>query len=195
MATIEEHEEWFLNLSSLEYHRLTKKWVEKNYDVPVNIEGYDQWLNYFKQLQPAQVQFFIRNGIDLFSTEAYAAHMRWGDILNSPGRIDKIYQAGLAKPKTEQKSISDLAKENDKLGVLYAIRDGIAEKLDRGTGARDTANLAREMSNILDQISEAERRKGPGENTKLAELTKRSRTNGARRTSYKAKTIRDVENG
>lgn len=125
----------------------------------------------------------------------------------SPHRIDKIYQAGLAKRKGEQKSIIELAQGNNKLGVLYAIRDQIAEKLDRGTGARDTANLAREMSEILDQITEAERRAGPKENTLLASLVgdmpvqtgpvspKRKQGQGARDRSYASKlTIEDVEN-
>ena len=140
-------------------------------------------------------------------TEAYAALTRWADILKSPHRIDKIYQAGLTKKKGEQKSIIELAQSNDKLGVLYAIRDQIAEKLDRGTGARDTANLAREMGEILDQISETEKRQGPKRNTLLAELMgempvqtgevspKRKRNNGARDRNYASKlTIEDVEN-
>jgi hypothetical protein len=141
-------------------------------------------------------------------TEAYAALTRWADILKSPHRIDKIYQAGLTKKKGEQKSIIELAQSNDKLGLLYALRDQIAEKLDRGTGARDTANLAREMGEILDQISEAEKRQGPKKNTLLAELMgempvqtgevspKRKRNNGARDRNYASKlTIEDVENG
>lgn len=146
-------------------------------------------------------------GKDALNTEAYAALARWKDIIETPGRIDKIYQAGLTKPKTEQKSIIELAKSNDKLGLLYAIRDQIAEKLEKGAGARDTANLAREMGEILDQITETEKRQGPGKNTKLAQLMgdikmpnkvsgKRKQGNGARDRSYASKlTIEDVENG
>ena len=90
--------------------------------------------------------------------------------------------------------------------MLYAIRDQIAEKLEKGAGARDTANLAREMGEILDQISETEKRQGPKKNTKLAELLgnvelkgqvsgKRKQGNGARDRSYASKlTIEDVEN-
>lgn len=145
-------------------------------------------------------------GKDSLNTEAYAALARWKDIIETPGRIDKIYQAGLTKPKTEQKSIIELAKSNDKLGLLYAIRDQIAEKLEKGAGARDTANLAREMGEILDQISETEKRQGPKKNTKLAQLMgdikmpnkvsgKRKQGNGARDRSYASKlTIEDVEN-
>lgn len=146
-------------------------------------------------------------GKDTLNTEAYAALARWKDIIETPGRIDKIYQAGLTKPKTEQKSIIELAKSNDKLGLLYAIRDQIAEKLEKGAGARDTANLAREMGEILDQISETEKRQGPKRNTLLAELMgempvqtgevspKRKRNNGARDRNYASKlTIEDVEN-
>jgi hypothetical protein len=146
-------------------------------------------------------------GQGVLPVEAYSALTRWADILKSPHRIDKIYQAGLTKPKSEHKSITELASENDKLGLLYAIRDQIAEKLEKGAGARDTANLAREMGEILDQISETEKRQGPKRNTLLAELMgempvqtgevspKRKRNNGARDRNYASKlTIEDVEN-
>ena len=101
----------------------------------------------------------------------------------------------MTKPNTEKKSITELAKSNDKLGLLYAIRDQIAEKLEKGTGARDTANLAREMSEILDQITEAEKRQGPKKDTKLAELLagKPKKAKGARNGSFKAHMIAEIE--
>lgn len=203
------HEEWFYSLDQNDMANLCKKWVERNteIDLPDKLNGYDDWLNYFKKLPPATIRQMAVIGQAFMPTEAYAALTRWADILKSPHRIDKIYQAGLTKKKGEQKSIIELAQSNDKLGVLYAIRDQIAEKLDRGTGARDTANLAREMGEILDQISETEKRQGPKKNTVLANLLgdievqtgevspKRKRNNGARDRSYASKlTIEDVEN-
>lgn len=202
------NEEWFYSLSSIEMVKLCREWTRQNIstDLP-DLHDYDEWLNYFRTLPPATINQLAMVGQTFLPTEAYAALTRWADILKSPHRIDKIYQAGLAKRKGEQKSISELAQCNDKLGVLYAIRDQIAEKLDRGTGARDTANLAREMSEILDQITEAERRAGPKENTLLASLVgdmpvqtgpvspKRKQGQGARDRSYASKlTIEDVEN-
>lgn len=203
----QNHEEWFYSLDQNDMANLCKKWVEKNTEIDLpELNGYDDWLNYFKKLPPASIRQMAVIGQAFMPTEAYAALTRWADILKSPHRIDKIYQAGLTKKKGEQKSIIELAQSNDKLGVLYAIRDQIAEKLDRGTGARDTANLAREMGEILDQISETEKRQGPKKNTKLAELLgnvelkgevsgKRKRNNGARDRNYASKlTIEDVEN-
>jgi hypothetical protein len=202
-----ENEKWFLNLGESEFKQLCLQWIKHHTgtDIP-KLASYDEWLNYFKTLSPLQIKALGDAGQGFLSTEAYAALTRWADILKSPHRIDKIYQAGLTKPKTEQKSIIELAKSNDKLGLLYAIRDQIAEKLEKGAGARDTANLAREMGEILDQISEAEKRQGPAKNTKLAELLgnvempnkvsgKRKQGNGARDRSYASKlTIEDVEN-
>jgi hypothetical protein len=203
-----ENEKWFLNLGESEFKQLCLQWIKHHTgtDIP-KLASYDEWLNYFKTLSPLQIKALGDVGQGFLSTEAYAALTRWADILKSPHRIDKIYQAGLTKPKTEQKSIIELAKSNDKLGLLYAIRDQIAEKLEKGAGARDTANLAREMGEILDQISEAEKRQGPKKNTLLAELMgempvqtgevspKRKRNNGARDRNYASKlTIEDVEN-
>lgn len=194
------HKDWYLDLSAEECVVLFQDWMAKNITDGKKINGYDQWLNYFKNLPIIELQRLGNEGRTSLTVEAYAALRRWMDIVQTPSRIDKIYQAGLAKPKTEQKSITELANSNDKLGVLYAIRDEIAEKLDRGTGARDTAALAKEMANIMDLISEAERRQGPSSDTKLAELmnfkpAKRTRSKGARNTSYLSRTIDEVENG
>ena len=208
MSATDKNRAWFLSLDRDAFEELCRAWNANNLgiDIPKNLDGYDQWLNFFKKLSPSAIESLYELGKDILNTEAYAALARWKDILATPGRIDKIYQAGLTKPKTEQKSIIELAKSNDKLGLLYAIRDQIAEKLEKGAGARDTANLAREMGEILDQISEAEKRQGPKKNTRLAQLLgdtempnkvsgKRKQGNGARDRSYASKlTIEDVEN-
>lgn len=195
----QSHEDWFLGLNEKELAELNRAWISTHVleGLP-NYDNYDDWLNYFKKIPPAKVQELARVGLAILSTEAYAALTRWNDILKSPHRIDKIYQAGLTRSKSgERKSITELAQANDKLGVLYAIRDQIAEKLERGTGARDTANLSREMGEILDQISEEERRAGPKKDTKLAELLadKPKKAKGARNGSFKAHMIADLENG
>ena len=48
-----------------------------------------------------------------------------------------------------QQLVLALAQDNDRLGVLKATRDKIAEKLDKGAGNRDTALLTREMTEIM----------------------------------------------
>lgn len=192
----QSHEDWFYALNAQQMTQLCREWTRRNISIDLpELDDYDEWLNYFRKIPPATVNQLAMVGQTFLPTEAYAALTRWADILKSPHRIDKIYQAGLAKRKTEQKSITELAQGNDKLGVLYAIRDEIAAKLDRGTGARDTANLAREMSDILDQISEAERRAGPKKDTVLAELLngKPKKAKGARNGSFKAHMIAEIE--
>ena len=194
----QSHEDWFYALDARVMTQICREWTKRNVSVELpDLHDYDEWLDYFRKLPPATINQLAMVGQTFLPTEAYAALTRWADILKSPHRIDKIYQAGLAKRRTEQKSIIELAQQNDKLGVLYAIRDQIAEKLDRGTGARDTANLAREMSEVLDQITEAERRAGPKKDTVLAELLngKPKKAKGARNGSFKAHMIAEIENG
>lgn len=192
----QSHEDWFLSLNETDMIKLCRLWTKKNVstDLP-DLNDYDDWLDYFRKIPPATARQLAVIGQEFLSTEAYAALTRWVDILRSPHRIDKIYQAGIAKRRTKQKSVTELAQQNDKLGVLYAIRDQIAEKLDRGAGARDTANLAREMGDVLDQISEAEKRAGPKKDTVLAELLngKPKKAKGARNGSFKAHMIAEIE--
>lgn len=199
MATDADHEKWFMAQSMERCTALFQLRTEKYVSADNDMRDYDSWLNFFKKVPVDELRRLANESRSYMNAEAYAALMRWVDIINSPQRIDKIYQAGLAKTKQDKKSISELAESNDKLGVLYAIRDEIAEKLDRGTGARDTAALAKEMANIMDLITEAERRQGPSKDTKLAELlgapAKRTRGKGARNTSFLSRTIKEVENG
>lgn len=196
MVKKNEHRDWFLGLEREEFQELCRSWNSNHLGVEIpELDGYDEWLNFFKKLSPNAVENLYDLGKDALNTEAFAALARWKDIIETPGRIDKIYQAGLTKKKTEQKSIVELAKDNDKLGVLYAVRDQIAEKLEKGTGARETASLAGEMSAILDQITQAERQAGPKKDTLLADLlaNKPKKSKGARNGSFKAHTIAEVE--
>lgn len=204
-----KEESWFINLDRTSFQELCKQWNEKNLGIKIpELDGYDKWLNFFKSLSPNTNEMLYETGKDSLSTEAFSALARWMDIVKTPGRIDKIYQAGLTKPKSESKTITELASENDEIGVLRALRDQIAEQLEKGTGARDTASLAMSMSSIIQQIKDAERRAGPKKDTVLASLLqdmakpvndkvspKRARAKGARNTSYAAKlTIEEIEN-
>lgn len=203
------HERWFFKLKPAYFVKLQEEWNEVNLQIELlPQENYDAWLNYFKSLSPNKIKILAVTGRDILPTEAYAALSRWHDIISNPHRIDKIHQSGLTNPSKDKdrKTILELARENDRLGVLKATRDQIAEKLEKGAGARDTAALAREMTEIMTQISDYEKRAGPKKTTLLGQLTgeveevrKRrpgSNGNGARNTSFKSRvTIRDVENG
>lgn len=205
--TVEKlHESWFFSLKEKYYAELQKEWVEHNLKIKlVKQEDYDEWLNYFKTLSARKLQILATTGMDIIDAEAYAALLRWRDIMANPHRIDKIHQSGLTKAKgKDQSSIITMALANDRLGVLKATRDQIAEKLDKGAGARDTAALAREMTEIMTQISDYEKRAGPKKDTMLGQLlgdmgggkTKRASRNGkgARNTSFHSRvTIEDTE--
>lgn len=199
--------QWFLELSHDEFLELCKKWNERNFKIklPKN-KDYEGWLNYFKDLPPSTIRILSSSGIDVLSTEAYAALSRWHDIIKSPHRIEKLQQASLQRDKTKKTgpSIAELAAKNDQLGVLQALRDNIAAELEKGVATRDMASLSRQLIDVTDQIKALERKNGPRKNTDLAKLTgdvqqqmqqKRRRGNGARTTSFKARiTIDDMEN-
>lgn len=200
------HDEWFFKLSPAYYVKLQEEWNERNLEIKITPQkDYDAWLNYFKGLSPNKIKILAVTGRDILPTEAYAALSRWHDIISNPHRIDKIHQSGLTNPNRDKgyKSIMELAQANDRLGVLKATRDQIAEKLEKGAGARDTAALAREMTEIMTQIADYEKRLGPKKDTKLGALlddmpvkNKRPGKNGggSRNTSFKTRvTIEDVE--
>lgn len=193
---------WFLELPHDEFIEMCKKWNERNFKLklPKN-KDYEGWLNYFKDLPPSTIRILSSSGIDVLSTEAYAALSRWHDIIKSPHRIEKLQQATLQRDKAKKAgpSIAELAAKNDQLGVLQALRDNIAAELEKGVATRDMASLSRQLIDVTDQIKALERKNGPRKNTELAKLVgevdqKRKRGNGARTTSFKARiTIDDME--
>lgn len=203
--TNKDFEQFFYALALDDFIEYAKVWNETKLKIKIpKLDNYDQWLNYFKTLSPSVIRQLAISGVDFLPTEAYAALSRWHDIIKSPHRIDKIHQAGLTnQPDKNKQSITALARNNDRMGVLCAVRDQLAEKLEKGAGARDMASLAREMGDILDQIAELEKRSGPKKGTKLNELLgeftvkkKRPGKNGggARNTSFKSRmTIADTE--
>jgi hypothetical protein len=151
--------------------------------------------------------------MDLLSTEAYSALSWWHDIIQNPHRITKVHQAGLTKKKRKSKTdIVAMALANDRLGVLKATRDKLAEQLEKGAGTRDTALLVREMTEVMTQIADYEKRLGPKAETTLGQLMKdmpgahmesehvgkRKKDAGARNTSFQSRavvTIDDLEVG
>lgn len=198
---------WFLALNQQDFIDLCRKWNEQdlNIKLPKGDLNYDGWINYFKKLPPNTIRALSVSGLDMLPTEGYAALSRWHDIIKSPHRIDKIYQAQLTNQEKEAKgkSITDLAAENDQMGVLMALRDNIASKLEKGVATRDLASLSRQLIDVTDQIKALERKAGPKKDTKLAQLLDdmpqrkkpRSREPGARTTRYRPPvvTIDDLE--
>lgn len=201
------HEHWFFGLSPKVFKKICDEWNEVNLKLEIEDQpDYDHWFNYFKTVPASHIRMLVTTGQDILSAEAYSAVRMWHDIISHPYRINKIHQSGLtaASKGKKFKTILERARDNDRLGVLEASRDKIAEKLDKGAGNRDTAALTREMSDIMAQIDEYKRRAGPEESTVLARLLKDSPAvkakrpgkngGGARNTSFKSRvTIKDTE--
>jgi hypothetical protein len=207
-----EHLEWFYKLDPKHFVYLTRDWNEKNLEIKVtNKKDYDAWLNYFKKLPPSQIRMLAATGQDFMPTEGYAALSWWHDIISNPHRITKVHQSGLTTKKRNKDGIVAKALKNDRYGVLCATRDALAEKLERGAGARDTASVAKELTEVMTQIADYEKRLGPKKDTVLGSLMedmpganaeppeivkKRPPANGggARNTSFKSRvTIDDLE--
>lgn len=200
-------EQWFFKLSHTKFIQLTKDWNDEKLKIKlIKQKSYDEWLNYFKTMSPNQIKLLAQTGLDILPTEGYAALSRWHDIISNPGRIDKIHKAGLTGTGGDKQSISNLAAANDRYGVLKAIRDQLAAKLQNNPGNRDTADLAKQLTDVMTQIADYERRLAPDKKTILGELLSDMPTNdvkdkrpaknggGARQGSFRSRvTIKDIE--
>lgn len=205
-------EQRFYSLSPDEFKALCEVYNEKQLNIKIKKQpDYDHWLNYFKGFPASHIRILVRIGQDMLDAEAYSALRMWHDIISNPQRIAKIHQSALSGPKAKDgQGIVAMALKNDRLGVLQATRDKLAEKLDKGAGARDTAALARELTEVMTAITDYEKRLGPKKTTMLGQLLegtpggsvkntegkKRPGKNGGgtRNTSFASRvTIEDVE--
>lgn len=207
VITDRDFENYFFKLPYTKFVQLTKDWNEEKLKLKlVKQPNYDAWLNYFKTMSPNQIKLLAQTGLDILPTEGYAALSRWHDIISNPGRIDKIHKAGLTGAGASGKTITDLAASNDRYGVLKAIRDQLASKLQNNPGNRDTADLSKQLTEVMTQIADYERRLAPDKKTVLGELLadmprgdvkdKRPSKNGggARQGSFRSRvTIKDLE--
>lgn len=205
-------EKRFYSLGIDEFKALCEIYNEQQLKIKIKKQpDYDHWLNYFKSFPASHIRLLVKIGQDMLDAEAYSALRMWHDIISNPQRIAKIHQSTLSGPKAKEGTgIMAMALKNDRMGVLMATRDKLAEKLEKGAGARDTAALARELTEVMTAISDYEKRLGPkkttvlgqllegapGANVKTTEGKKRPGSNGGgrRNTSFASRvTIEDVE--
>lgn len=208
-AVFEKH---FYSLGLDEFKALCEVYNEQQLKIKIKKQpDYDHWLNYFKSFPASHIRLLVKIGQDMLDAEAYSALRMWHDIISNPQRISKIHQSGLTSTKSKNgNGIMAMALKNDRMGVLMATRDKLAEKLEKGAGARDTAALARELTEVMTAISDYEKRLGPKKTTVLGQLLegtpggsvkntegkKRPAKNGGgrRNTSFASRvTIEDVE--
>lgn len=167
-----QFEQYFFKLSYQEFVELTTYWNEEKLKLKLQKHNsYDGWLNYFKTLSVTQLQLLSKTGLDILPAEAYAALSFWRDIMSNPSRIKNIHKAGLTGTGDgKEKSITELAAANDRYGVLKAIRDQLANRMQNNPGNRDTADLSKQLTEVMTQIADYERRLAPDKKTKLGDL-------------------------
>lgn len=205
--TDEMFEKWLFKQTPERFVELAEDYNDAKLKIKLKKQTtYDGWLNYFKTLSPSKIRLLATTGLDILPTEGYAALSFWHDVIKNPSRIKNIHRAGLTTGGTT-KTLVDYAKANDRLGVLEAMRDELALKLQQGAGARDAGTLAAQLTEIMTQIEVYRKRLGPKETTALGDLLsdmptgKRPSKNGGghRHTSYASKaagprvTIEDLE--
>lgn len=162
---------WFLKQSHKKFVQLTEEWNEEKLQVKLQKQDtYDAWLNYFKTLSVNKLRLLSETGLDILPAEAYAALSFWRDVMQNPSRISKIHKAGLTGSGDSKETITALAAANDRYGVLKAIRDQLANKLQSNPGNRDTADLSKQLTEIMTQIADYERRLAPDKKTVLGDL-------------------------
>ena len=198
MTAKDKFEKQFLELSLDEFLDLTRRWNEKELNIKIDtLDSYDNALNFFKKLPFNKLKSLAKTAADTIPTESYSALLLWREIVANPTKISKFHKSGLTSANGE-KSIVEVAKGDDILATLEAIRNKIAERIDGGSD--DMARLTQQLRDITHQIADERRKLGPSKDTELGKLIgeyknkKRTTGKGARAVSFKSRImIDDVE--
>lgn len=130
--------------------------------------GYDEWLEFFRTIPASET---IKNEDYLMrtiSTEGYAALKRWLEILDSPSKMDKLYQGRIKAQQS--KDVMNLAIGDDDEAFYEALIKENVEQLNAGNvSPQEVARLSQNINIFRKELREIRSRK-PRENTKLAKI-------------------------
>lgn len=151
---------------------MRKKDDSQQFELPKDHKdyGYDEWLEFFRTKSASELitneDFLMRN----ISTEGYAALKRWLEIIDSPSKMDKLYQ-GRIKAQHDR-DIMELAVGDDDEAFYEALIKENVEQLNSGNvSPQEVARLSQNTNIFRKELREIRSRK-PKENTKLAKVLK-----------------------
>lgn len=155
--------------------------------------GYDEWLEFFRTKPASELitneGFLMKN----ISTEGYAALKRWLEIIDSPSKMDKLYQGRIKAQQS--KDVMDLAiGDNDEAFYEALIKENV-EQLNAGNvSPQEVARLSQNINIFRKELREIRSRK-PKSGTKLAKVLtelnapKKVASKTPKKTTKKKKTV------
>lgn len=159
--------------------------------------GFNEWLEYFSGMTPAQTEDFLEAHANTMDNEAEAAGKRWLQIRDNPALIDKIVNSRLQSSKQEEiGDIMEAAKSGDDLLLYQALRNNIAWKIQDGAGARDTTPLIKQLNEVTAHLNVIYRERGIKDDAKDSNIRKlliNARHRNRRPKQQAIKTISDME--
>lgn len=130
--------------------------------------GYDEWLEFFRTKPASELitnERFLKKNI---STEGYAALKRWLEIIDSPSKMDKLYQGRIKAQQS--KDVMDLAVGDDDEAFYEALIKENVEQLNSGkVSPQEVARLSQNINIFRKELREIRSRK-PKKDTKLAKV-------------------------
>lgn len=159
-------------------------------------DGFNEWLEYFSGMTPAQTETFLEEHEHTLDNEALAAGKRWLQIRENPALIDKIVNSRLQSNKQEEiGDIMQAAKSGDDLALYEALRNNIAWKIQDGAGARDTTPLIKQLNEVTAHLNTIYRERGmkDEQQSNIRKMLIGARNRNRRPKQQAIKTISDLE--
>lgn len=146
--------------------------MEDSVKLPKNFKefNYDQWLDYFRGLPISSLNAMDRDLKQVIPTEGYAALKRWLEIIESPSKMDKLYQGRLKAQQDED--VMELAVgDNDEAFYEALIRENVTQLNSGNVSPQEVARLSQNINIFRKELREIRSRR-PNKNTKLAKVLK-----------------------
>ena len=107
--------------------------------------GYDEWLEFFRKIPAAELIDSIEELKARLPGDGYAAAMRWIDIFDNPGKMDKLYKGRL--DKEIETDIMDLAiGDDDEKFYESLIRQNVEQLTSSSISQQEVARLSQNIN-------------------------------------------------
>lgn len=167
---------------------------EKTLKLPVGDLDYDAWLEFFR-VQPASNLARYEKLRARIPTEGYAALKRWQEIIESPSKMDKLYQ-GRLKAEND-KNIMDIAVGDDDEAFYEAlIRENVQQLNTSNISQQEVARLTQNINIFRKELREIRSRK-PKKGTVLEKVLEKAEMtqNNTKNTKKSEKIAKNDRNG
>lgn len=145
--------------------------MKSDIELPKQELDYDQWLEFFRKQPAGKLAEFERLKNEI-PTEGYAALKRWQEIIESPSKMDKLYQ-GRLKAENDKNIMEVAVGDDDEVFYEALIRENVSQLNTSNISQQEVARLTQNINIFRKELREIRSRK-PKKGTVLEKVLEKA---------------------